>query len=100
MIPRGVTGTSHGRELIIPHTIILVSRLGMANLLNCHDRSIKHPGNVFSRYEERPGHPLTFFKRDAIRLSIKSYISSWRSFPVPRRTLKGLKELTELKWQG
>ena len=85
---------------LFPHTITLVSRLGMSDLLNCHDRSIKHPGNVFSRYEEQPERALTFFKRDAIRPSIKSYISSWRSFPVPRYTLKGLRELTELKWPG
>ena len=97
MIPR-LTGMSHGRERIIPHTITLASPLGMSDLLSRHDRSIKDPGNVFSRYEEQPGHVFTFFKRDAIRLFIKSYISFWRSFPAPRYTLKVLKELAELKW--
>ena len=60
----------------LPHrSVTLVSHLGMFDLLNCHDRSIKDPGKAFSRCEGKPEPVFTFFKRDAIRPSIKSYIS-------------------------
>ena len=100
MIPRLTKYTSMVLGGLPPHSITLVSPLDMFDLLNCHDRSIKDPGKVFSRCKERPEPVFTFFKRDAIRLSIKSYISLWRSFPVHWYTLKELKKLTELKWLG
>ena len=80
------------------HTITLVSCLDTSDLLNRHDRSIKDPGNVFSRYVEQPGHAFTVQTR--CDTPTHQILYSWRSFPVPRYTLKGLEELTELKWPG